>query len=97
MAKSTAEQIRELTREVDILRERDATRERDLQRLESKLDAEHDARHKLEVELADPKRQLQDHLAQYQEWDKRRWGLIVVLIGAVLSLPSGLIVSSTRK
>jgi hypothetical protein len=40
---------------------------------------------------------VQDHINQYQEWDRRRWGLITLLIGAVLSLASGLIVTLARK
>ena len=43
------------------------------------------------------KQQLQDHLAQYQEWDKRRWGLIVMVFGAVLSSLLGLFVTLVRK
>jgi len=43
------------------------------------------------------KQQLTDHVAQYQEWDRRRWGLIMLLIGAVLSLASGLIATLARK
>ncbi|MBN9122675.1 MAG: hypothetical protein J0I06_26600 [Planctomycetes bacterium] len=48
-------------------------------------------------EMAALKQQFQDHFTQYQEWDRRRWGLIVVLVGAVLSLASGLIVALARK
>ncbi|VTR94264.1 unnamed protein product [Gemmata massiliana] len=48
-------------------------------------------------ETAVLKQQLQDHVAQYQEWDRRRWGLIVLLLGAVLSLASGLIVTLAKK
>lgn len=51
----------------------------------------------LRQEIAVLRQQLQDHVAQYQEWDRRRWGLITVLIGAVFSLASGLIVTLAKK
>jgi hypothetical protein len=60
-------------------------------------------RTQLRLELAEARRetdvlkqQLPDHLALYQEWDKRRWGLFVVLPGAVLTLASGLIVTPVK-
>lgn len=104
MAKSPADHIRELTAEVAILRERDATRLRELDRLrdaqrefEADLDQQRDSRQRLELELADLKRQFQDHLAQYQEWDKRRWTLILALLGSVLALACGLTIALVKK
>lgn len=97
MAKSPSDQIRELLREVIILREHDATRERDLNRLEVKLDAECEARHRLEVELADVKRLLQEQIKKADQTDARRWAVIALVISALFSLASGLIVSLTRK
>jgi len=59
---------------------------------------------KLREELAASKQenallrqQPQDHMKQVEVWDNRRWGLFVLLIGAVLSLASGLIVTLARK
>lgn len=102
MAKSPADHIRELTAEVAILRERDATRLRELDRLrdaqrefEADLDQQRDSRQRLE--LADLKRQFQDHIALYQEWDKRRWALILALLGSVLALASGLTIALVKK
>jgi chromosome segregation ATPase len=43
------------------------------------------------------KQQLQDHVGRYQEWERRRWSLIVLLVGAVMSLASGLIVTLAKK
>lgn len=42
------------------------------------------------------KQQFQDHLAHYQEWDKRRWGLIMLVFGAILTSALGLIVSLAK-
>ncbi len=93
MAKSHAERLQELNVEVGTLRERDASRKEALSELKNELKDERSARLKVENELAALKQQLADHLAQYQEWDKRRWGVVVVLLGAILSLVSGLIVA----
>lgn len=43
------------------------------------------------------RQQLQDHISQYQEWDRRRWALIMLLVGTVLSLAAGLIVTLAKK
>lgn len=97
MAKSPAERFQELNIEINALRERDTARKDALSELKSELKDERDARHKVELELADLKRQFQDHLAQYQEWDKRRWTLILALLGSVLALASGLTIALVKK
>lgn len=104
MAKSPAERWQELNVEVGILRDRDATRLNDisllrgeLKDLEDELKDERNARQRLENELIALKQQLTDHLAQYQERDKRRWGIFGILIGALLSLASGLVIASLRR
>jgi hypothetical protein len=97
VAKSSAEQIRELTIEVEILRERDATRNRELDKLENDLNDERNARQRLEVEVSALKQQLQDHVKHTELSDARRWTLILALLGAALSLASGLIVTLARK
>ena len=43
------------------------------------------------------KQQFQDHIKQVEIWDNRRWTLFVLLVGAVMSLASGLIVALARK
>jgi hypothetical protein len=80
-----------------VLSERDENRRRELERAIAKIDTFQTELTLLRLENSALKQQLQDHLAQYQEWDRRRWGLIVMLIGAVLSLASGLIVTLARK
>ncbi len=115
MAKSPSEQIRDLSTEVGILRERDAIRRREIEELKDSLQRETESRQAadeqtreeiaelrgelagLRQENAVLRQQLQDHLAQYQEWGRRLWGFITVLIGAIFSLASGLIVSLSRK
>jgi chromosome segregation ATPase len=104
VAKSPSEQIREVSTDVNVLEARvetlldemkdrkaaDEKRREEITQLRQELAG-------LRQENAVLRQQLQDHVAQYQEWDRRRWGLIVMLIGAVLSLASGLIVTLARK
>lgn len=104
MAKSPSEQIRELVGEVAILREPDAARRReldilqeDLRRQTDELKDERETRHRLQNEVTEVKQQLQDHIKHTELSDAQRWALIVALLGAVLSLASGLIVSLVRK
>jgi predicted nuclease with TOPRIM domain len=96
-AKSPSEQIRELVSDLRVLSERDENRRRELERVISKTETLQAELATLRQENAVLRQQLQDHVAQYQEWDRPRWGLIVMLIGAVLSLASGLIVTLARK
>ena len=110
MAKSPTEQIRELTIDVRVLEnETKSFRAQfvDLKTADQKQQTEIDELRKenaeLRRELAEVRResavlrqQLQDHLAHYQEWDKRRWGLIVLVFGAVLSSLLGLIVTLVK-
>ena len=111
MAKSPTEQIRELTTDVRVLEAgNESLREQaaylkatDQKRQDENVELRRELT-ELRRELADIrqdnavlKQQLQDHIAQYQEWDRRRWGWIVLLLGAVLSLASGLIVTLARK
>ena len=49
------------------------------------------------IESAALKQELQGHLAQYQEWDRRRWGLLIVLFGAVMSMATAVLVTLARK
>lgn len=40
---------------------------------------------------------LDDHLKRVETWSGRFWGLVPILIGAVLSLAAGLIVALAKK
>lgn len=51
----------------------------------------------LQNEVSLMKQRLEDHLKRMEVWSGRLWGFIVLLIGAVLSLSSGLIVTLVRK
>lgn len=51
----------------------------------------------LEKENALLKQRLDDHIKRLETWSGRLWGFIMLLIGAVLSLASGLIVTLARK
>lgn len=51
----------------------------------------------LKAELERVKGRSESQKNQIDKWDTRLWSLIVLLIGAVLSLASGLIVTLARK
>jgi hypothetical protein len=51
----------------------------------------------LRQENAVLRQRLDDHLKRVETWSARLWALVSVLIGAVLSLESGLIVTLVRK
>jgi chromosome segregation ATPase len=68
--------------------------------LEDETNAKRDAETKvmgIQNEASLLKQRLDDHLKRMEVWSGRLWGLIVLLIGAVLSLSSGLIVTLVRK
>jgi predicted nucleic acid-binding Zn-ribbon protein len=104
VAKSPSEQIRDLNLEVRAMAERESAlrdhitdmKIRDAKRQDELVEVRNELA-LLRQENAVLRQQLQDHIAQYQEWDRRKWALIVMLIGAVLSLASGLIVTLARK
>lgn len=97
MARTQSDQIRELQLEVRALQERDEYRDRELTRF---IDDMSETKRELAASRQDNAvlRQLvQDHIAQYQEWDRRRWALILALVGTVFTLASGLIVTLAKK
>jgi hypothetical protein len=51
----------------------------------------------LRQELALVRQRQDDRQKQSEEWGRRGWGLFTVLLGAVMSLASGLIVTLARK
>jgi hypothetical protein len=102
------EALHQLRVELRGLTERNAFQERETARLREELarergerEKEREARAALEKEHAVLRQQLQDHIKQAELRDSRRWGLFIalagVLLGAVLSLASGLIVTLARK
>jgi hypothetical protein len=97
MAKSLTEQIRDVASDLRVMQERDEQRHRELERATTKSETLQIEVAALRQENAVLRQLVQDHIAQYQEWDRRRWGVLTLLIGAVLSLASGLIVTLARK
>lgn len=51
----------------------------------------------LQQENAVLRKELDVHLKRYELWEARRWAFVMALVGAVLSLASGLIVTLARK
>jgi chromosome segregation ATPase len=111
VAKSANDQIRELITDVRVLEAGNESARAQLaelkttaQKRQSEVGELRNEIVELRLALAEARnetallrRQFEDHLAQYQEADRRRWGLINVLIGALLSVVSGLIGALVRK
>lgn len=97
MAKSPTEQIREVERTLEAVNERvnhlrtDANDGWDAIRTLERTVAE------VRQEVAVLRQRVDDHLKRVETWSGRLWMLITVLVGAVLSLASGLIVALTKK
>jgi hypothetical protein len=53
--------------------------------------------HETNVEAALLRQRLDDHLKRMDVWGGRLWAFVLALIGAVLSLAAGLIVTLTKK
>jgi chromosome segregation ATPase len=51
----------------------------------------------LRREIAVTNQKLENLTKHVDEWDRRWWGLVVLLVGAALSLASGLIVTLGRR
>jgi type II secretory pathway component PulL len=104
MAKSPTEQVRELAIELTALSERLVLARFENSELRAALAAS-EAKvvglvadvARQDKELALLRQQFDKHVKDVELWDGRRWGLLVVLVGAVLSLASGLIVTLARK
>jgi hypothetical protein len=96
-----SEQIQVLERKLVAAQEREATLLRDVELLQGLADKQRDDLAALRQEVALLRQELAAHLERVKIWDGRIWGVIVLLIGAALSLASGLIttlvVTLTRK
>lgn len=104
MAGSPSEQLRQvtntlstLTARIDQSREESALLRKQLEE-ERVAGRERDQRiAELRQENALLKQRLDDHLKRVETWSARLWTLITVLVGAVLSLASGLVVALSKK
>lgn len=108
MAKSPTEMIRELAAELRVSNERiDALREEahDRRTVDQRFDDRlREVVQELRAELAEVRREnavlqqrIDDLTKRAETWGNRLWGLILALVGATLSLASGLIATLARK
>lgn len=104
MAKSSPEQIRDLALEVRAITEREAALRDHFADLKEQDKKRENENAELRRELADTrqemavlKQQLQEHIKRTDLADSRRWGLIILTLGAIFSMASGLILALTRK
>lgn len=104
MAKSAPELIRELTTDLRVQEERLESLQDEMVQRKAADEKRREENIQLRRESAEArqetavlKQQLQDHIKRTDLADGRRWGLVVLLLGAVLSLASGLIVTLAKK
>ena len=104
MAKSAPELIRELTTDLRVQEERLESLQDEMVQRKAADEKRREENIQLRRESAEArqetavlKQQLQDHIKRTDLADSRRWGLVVLLLGAVLSLASGLIVTLAKK
>ena len=99
------EQVANLRQETDdlgktteALRQANADLRREvLTELTVKSDGLKDMLAEVRREAAVLKQQVGEQSKRAEEWDRRGWGLMVLLIGAVLSLAAGLIVALAKR
>lgn len=97
MAKSPSEQIRDLVADLKVLTERDDNRRREVEKLTAKVESLQTQLATEREERAALKQQLQDHIKNTELSVARRWSLIIALLGAALSLASGLVIALTTR
>ncbi len=96
MAKSTAEQVRELASDLRAADITSAYTEREVLRIRETTEVLKVDLSSLRQENAVLRQRLDDHTKRYELWEARRWAFVMALVGAVLSLASGLIVTLAR-
>jgi ParB-like chromosome segregation protein Spo0J len=96
-AKSPTEQIRDLSGELLVVAERVrqlTENANDLEQAERRMT---DRLSGIETELALLRQKLEDHLKRFEETDRKRWAVIGIAIGALLSLIVNAAVTLMRK
>ncbi len=96
--------IAEISARCDVLEERSTTRHAEIKELFNDDEKLLEEIKTLRVDLTEVQKdnallrqRLDEHLTRVEKWDTRFWGLIVVLVGALLSLSAGLIVVLVKK
>lgn len=94
---ATRDELAEIRRENALLRQENAALRKEFDAERTLGRARDEANAALRQELALVRQQFADHLKHNDTWANRAWGFFVVLVAAVLSLASGLIVALVRK
>ena len=101
MARTPTEQLREQVNELAtnqaVNNAREASIERDVAEVKALLEKQRYDVAELRQDNALLRQRLDEHLKRVEKWDTRFWGLIVILVGALLSLSAGLIVVLVKK
>ena len=97
MAKSPTEQIRELEKTIVAMQASLEHTRRDVDDATSGIKEGEISANEIRQELALLRQRLEDHLKRMDVWGSRLWAFVLALIGAVLSLAAGLIVTLAKK
>ncbi len=97
MAQSLTERVREMQTAVRVLETRDQQREQDVSRLITLVESQRVELAASRQEDAVLRQRMDDQTKRADVWAGRAWALVTVLVGARLSLASGLIVTLARK
>ncbi|MCI0642081.1 MAG: hypothetical protein L0Y72_10365 [Gemmataceae bacterium] len=89
--------VQDLITEVKVHAEQLINLRNEIERIGKSAESSRDAIADIRKDLAITNQKLEEQAKRVEEWDRRWWGLIIVLIGALLSLGSGLIVLLARR
>jgi uncharacterized coiled-coil protein SlyX len=94
MTPKEKEKYDQVVNSVEILKDTFATFQKEVDKLGGKVETLIEKVHDV---TKDVEQQVADQTKRIEEWDRRLWGLVAVLVGALLSLAAGLIVALARK
>jgi uncharacterized coiled-coil protein SlyX len=89
--------VHDLITSVRLLEDRVENLELDTENIETETGTLKDALEPLRRDVALINQQLAELTKRTEEWERRWWGIVTIMIGALLSLAAGLIVTLVRK
>jgi hypothetical protein len=97
VAKSPTEQIRELERIVIAQQQQLIHVQRELDELRAVVREAERLATSMGQELSSHKTRSEEQSKRLDEWDRRNWSMVALLVGAALALASGLIAALAKK
>ncbi len=94
MAKSPTEQIADLRFDFGVIKQRVETLDRDVEEIHADRKADAYELKDLRQQVGLLAQRIDEQAKRYEEWERRRWSLITLLVGAFLSLAASLVVTA---